>query len=222
MHGQTFILDQAAGATFTVEDSEEIETTPRVLLYDYFFRQWSRADLVQSNANTRLAEAVDGCAWRGLDGAIAHVVLTQGALLVERGPADPLAYTDQTSTGNVGIPIDLQSSWFHAAGIAGYQRVRSIGIQASKPNASEYSVDLDYCRDGDYEHPETEAGLAVQVVSPAYTRVRPSVQKASALRVRIYEASGVQNSANIRVTALVFDVGLKKGPRRVAPTQIAS
>lgn len=212
-----------AGNTLTGVDTSTTTTYPCVLVYDYRVRQWARHDLVQLNADERLSEVVDACAWRGLyDATTAHVVLCQGGLFVERGPTDALAFTDQTSTGNVGIPIDLQTAWYKFAGIAGYQRVRSISVVASKTEDTEYSIDLDYCVSGDFDVFETDANLTVASTTPGNLRVRPRIEKLTGIRVRIYEDAGVANTENIRVTGLVFEVGVKKGTRKVADTRIAS
>lgn len=209
------------GNTASGVDTYEDETYPRVLIYDYRVGQWSRAELVQTHANARMSETMDGCAWRGLyDATTAHVVLAQGALLVERGPSDALAYTDQTSVGNVGIPIDITTAWQAFAGPGGSQRVRSALVVAKKTEETEFSIDVDTVIDGDYDNPTSETGLAVASVSPAMTRVRPTYQKGTAHRVRVYEDVGVQNTENIRVTAIVFEVGIRKGHAKLADSQV--
>lgn len=206
------------------EDDGEggVTTHPRLLHYNYFYRRWTTSNIVPTSTDARLSELVDGISWGGRGDEDAQVLLAQGALLVERRVGDSLAYTDQTSTGDVGIPIDLRTSWFHAAGILGYQRIKSIVIQGAKPNNSQYNVDLDYVRSGDYDSPETETGLTVTSISPARARVRPSIQKCSAIRVRIYEDAGVTSLENLSLSGLVFEVGLKKGPGRIPPAQIVT
>lgn len=223
VHDQTFVLGDPSGATLSVESTEDVETNPRVLLYDYYHRLWSRLDLVQTSTNTHLSKIASGCAWRGLDGRVAHVVLQQGALLVERASNDALAYTDQTSTGNVGIPIDVQTSWIHVAGIAGLQRVRSMGVQLAKPNDSSIHVDLDFDIDGDFDEFN---GLSETFdwasPAPAYLRVRPSIQKFTSTRVRVYEDVGAPNLENVSITSITFEIGSKRGLRRVSDTQIGT
>lgn len=208
---------QPAGASLVGVDESELTTYPRVLILDTLRRMWSRAELVQTSTETRMSELVGGCIWRLTSGENAHVALAQGALLVERASDDEHAYEDQTSTGFVPVSIDVKTRWLHFAGVAGYQRVRSIGVQTQKPNASEYHIDIDYTVSGDYDDYETEEAIYVASPSPAYTRIRPSVQKVSAQRIRVYEATG--SSENIKLVALVFEVGVKPGPRRVASTQ---
>lgn len=209
------------GNNLSAVDTSDMEVQPRVLLLDYRALQWSRANMVDVSTTERLNECVAGCAWRGVEGGTAHVVLHQGGLHIERGPRDATPYADETSTGTVGIPIDLLLTPFHPAGFAGYQRLRSCGIQAHKPNFSEYSVDLHYYTSGDFQRPDAiDEDVAVETVSPAYSRVRPRIQQA-AIGLRIYEAPSVAARENIKVTGLVWEVGMKKGPRRVSNAQIA-
>jgi hypothetical protein len=206
----------------TFDGVDTYTTRPRTLVYNYLFRQWSRTEHPQTSTNTRGSEVMDCCVWRGLEGDYAHVVLTQSNILVQRAANDANAFSDETSVGLVGVPIDVESAWFHAAGIAGHQRVRNIEIIASKPQESQYNVDVAWTRDGDYDRPEFATGLAVQTISPARTRVFPPVPKAHAHRVRIYELPSIGGSENIRVTGLVFYVGLKKRTGNLSSTQIAS
>lgn len=202
-------------------DGEDLTVRPRVLVFDYFFGAWTTADLVPPITGSRLSEAVDAVSWGGL-GYDAHAVLAQGSLLLQQDPDGSTPWTDQNAVGSLAIPIDVRTSWLHLAGIAGYQRVWEIGLTARKPNASAFSFDLDYILDGDYDAPVNEAGLTTDSPSPAYTRIRPSIQKASAVRVRIYEESGIPSLENLRLTSLIFKVGVKRGPNRVSNTQIAS
>jgi hypothetical protein len=215
-------LPNGPGNSLIATDTSELEVLPRVLTYDYLFKQWSRGVLQPVSSTERLNEVVGACAWRGHDGGIAHVVLQQGALRIERSERDALAYSDQLANGTeVGIPIDLRTTPFHPAGFSGYHRIRSIGVQAKKPNASELHVDLEFYTSGDYDVPDAvDLDVTVDTRSPPYMRVRPRIQKAT-IGMRIYEESGVVNRQNVSVVGLVFEIGMKKGPRRVANSQIA-
>lgn len=219
----TLDTDVPPATTATSTLTEEIETQPRVLIYDYLLQKWSRADLVQTSATTRLAEAMDGCSWHGNEGGTMHVVLAQGGLLVERSADDPLAFTDQTSVGDVGIPLHLRTSWMVLASLAGYVRVRSIGVQTERFNDAALSAMLEYDLDGSYE------GQAIYPTyyswaspAPAYLRIRPEQQKVNAVRMSIYEEIGITNSENLAVVAIVLDVGIKPGLKRVSDAQIGS
>jgi hypothetical protein len=194
-----------------------------VLLYDEISQRWSRAELPQTNADTRQAELVDGCSWKG-DGESLHVALAQGAILIERRRnSGALEFADQTSGGSVSVPLDITTSWIHLAGIAGYQRTRSIGVQTERLNAGAIHVDVEYDRDGSYSG-EAIAPSTYDWANPApaYLRIRPREQKVTGMRLRIYETSGVASTENVSIVALVFDIGLKPGLRRVADGQIGS
>lgn len=207
----------------TLNGAFSTDAAPRVLIYDYLRGFWSRANMPTNSAGTpRLNEMVGGCAWRLGNGEYAHCALAQGALFVERASTDATPYADQNQGGSVSIPIDVQTAWINFAGVAGYQRLKEIGVQGEKPNASEYRVDLDYVIAGDYSNPSSETALFVTTTSPAYTRIRPSVQKCSAVRVRVYEQSSVAATENLRLVNLIFEVGLKKGPRRVSNGQVGT
>jgi len=202
---------------------DDLETQPWILSYHYDVEQWSRADLVQTSTISRQAEIVDGCYWPG-DAGPRHVALGQGGVLIQRLPTDTLAYADQTSTGNVGIPLDITTSWIHFGGLAGYVRIRSAGILTEREENGAMHVDLEYDVDGSL------TGQAIQPSTydwtspaPAYLRVRPRVQKLGSMRMRIYEDSGVTTAGNtVSIVGLVFDVGLLPGMRRVADGQIGT
>lgn len=224
----TLVGDGPGAATLAAVVVETIRCRPWTLIYDYNAKQWSRADLVRTNSlSTRLEEVVDAAAWGGLGDSDAHAVLLQGSLLVERGPTDPLLYYDEASGGTRGIPVDVQTSWIHLAGIAAYKRIRSIGVQTIRVNDEAIAVTVEYDRDGSYTGqdllPDTYSWASP---APSYLRIRPRVQKVAAVRLRIHEAAAVGNvvagGENLRIVSLTFDVGLKPGLRRVADAQIGT
>lgn len=205
-------------------ETVELEMRPRVLRYHYDVEQWSRADLVQSDADEpRLSEAADGCYWNGGAGP-QHVVLAQGQLLVERLATDALAYADQSPAGDVGIPLDITTSWIHFGGLAGYVRIRSIGVLTERDENGAMHVDLEYDRSGALTGQEIQPSTYDwDSPAPAYLRVRPRVQKLSSMRMRIYEDSGVTTAGNtVSIVGLVFDVGVLPGMRRVSDAQVGS
>jgi len=206
------------GTALNGVDTSELATHPRVLVFNYFTRTYSRADIVQTSTNERLSETVDGIMWRGLEGYQTHALLTQGALLIERGPNDPLAFTDQTSTGNVGIPIDVQTNWIAFATVGSWVRIYTIDIQGEKPNYSALNVDIDTDVSGDHSNPEFDT-YDFASPAPANGRIRPRIQQLSSLRLRIYEDAGVTNPENVSLTAIVFDIGAHKKARRQPDAQ---
>lgn len=212
------------GTSLTGVDTSAITTLPRVLIYDYYHRLWSRADIVQTSATPRMSELVGATTWRLGSGETSHVIAAQGAVLVERAASDSLAFTDQTSVANVGIPIDVETSWLHLAGMSGWKRIRSIGLQAEKPNATALYVDLSFDTTGTHDafDVETQEGIEWASPAPPYGRIRPRIQRMTSIKVRIYEQSGVANTENVALYGLTFEVGVEKGLRRVADSQIGS
>lgn len=219
----TLTGDGPGTSTISASVEEAIRTRPRVIDYFYDVQHAARAELVQTSATTRLSEIVGGTFWPG-DTGWRHVALAQGAVLIERGEDEALAFADQTASGNVGIPLDLTTSWIHLAGIAGYMRVRSMGVITERNENGAMHVDLEFDRDGSLRgqviQPQT---LDWTSPAPAYLRVRPREQKVSSVRMRIYEDSGVTTAGStVSVVGLVFDVGVLPGMRRVADAQVGS
>ncbi|HKY49852.1 MAG TPA: hypothetical protein VJP45_01215, partial [Candidatus Limnocylindria bacterium] len=214
-------LPAGPGNSLIGTDASEIEVQPRVLAYDYLFKQWSEHKLQPVSATERMNEVVGGCAWRAFDGGVAHVVLQQGALRIERSERDALAYSDQLANGSeVGIPIDIRITPFHPWGFAGSGYIGEVGVQGHKPNMSELHVDLEYYMSGDYDVPDmVDLDMTVDTRTPAYMRIRPRIRRC-ALGMRIYEESGVLNRENVSIVGIIFDVGMEKGARRVANAQI--
>ena len=222
-----YTLDDAPGGVLSAVDTSSIETFPRVLVHDYLQKMWARHDLRQSvdvdpATDPRMSEVVDGCAWQGVDGGTANVVLTQGALLLERGPRDPVRYADNgpDGTGNFGIPIDVRTSWLHFAGVSGYMRVSECGVQAQRTNDAQVFADVDYDRDGSFraEHPISST-YEWTSTTPGYFRIRQREQKITAMRLRIYEAANTPATENIEIVAFSFVVGTLGRLRRVGQAQ---
>lgn len=219
----TLTGDGPGDSTLTFAVVETLDTQPRVVDYYYDVQQSARAELVQTSTNTRLAEVCGGTYWQGDTGS-RNVVLTQGAVLIEHDPSDADAYADQTSSGSVGIPIDLTTSWIHFGGIAGWQRTRRIGVVTEREEDGAMHVDLEFDRDGSLDgqqiQPQTMSWTSP---APAYLKVPPREQRCSSVRMRIYEDSGVTTAGNtVTIVALVFEVGLLPGTRRVSDAQVGS
>lgn len=207
------------GNTISAVLTETIETQPRVLLYDYLLQQWSRGELRQTNATTRLSELVDGCEWKG-DGGSLHVALAQGAVLVERQTGADDEFTDDTSTGSVGIPIDVTFSWWHLAGAAGAQRLWEIAVQTERYNQAAVHAELEYDFDGSYSgqvvQPTTyDWPRTGETVTPADLRIPPQHQRCRAHRLRIYETGGVTTAETMSIIGMTVELGVQQGMTRV-------
>lgn len=195
-------------------DTSALTTKPQVLVFNYFTRTWSRHDLQPTSLTARYAEAVDGCMWRGTAEANQHVVLTQNAILVQRSPRDADQFLDQNYLGDsVPVPIDVRTTWLHFANVANWQRIRTIDIQGETPQDSSLFVDVETDVSGDHAHPELDT--YTWSTAPSSGRIKPRIQLCSSVRVRIYETEDDASlSENIAITALVFELGIHKGPRR--------
>jgi hypothetical protein len=203
--------------------AEDSDTQPRVLIYDYLQQKWSRADLVQTSATTRLAELVDGCSWHGSEGGTLHVALAQGAVLIEREPGDALEFADETSVADVGVPLYLRTSWIVLASLAGYVRFKSIGVQTERIDADDLTAVLEYDISGTYDGQEIyPTEYTWTSPAPDYLRIRPEQQKVNAVRLTIDEGVGVSTTENLAVVAIVLEVGVKPGLKRVSDAQIGS
>lgn len=214
--------------TGTVTDvvTTEIETQPRVLIGDLLYSpiRWSRADLVQTNTQTRLAELVGGCSWRAGDprGSL-HVALAQGAVLIERAVDEASAYGDDTAVATVGVPIDVQLSWMHPAGQHATTMVYEFAVQTERINDAEIHAELEY----DLEGPHDGRQLPTTTYdwpngtdpTPDDLRVFPAIQGARAFHLRIYEDSGVTTDESVRLVGLSLHAGIVPGTARVRPEQ---
>lgn len=215
-----YVTTGTTAFTLVSDATTYTDAHPRVLIYDYLHRLWSEAPMVNVSSTTRSNRLVSGCAWRGYDGDVAHVALHEGGLHIERSVSDAAAFTDSTSTGNVGIPIDIVTAWLHLAGYAGMKRVWEVGVQAERRYAGAISVDVEYDDDGSYTGitPAYET-FAWANPAPAYMPFRLTNQQVSGLTVRIYESVGITNNDTIAIVGLVFELGIQPGPRKSADAQ---
>lgn len=175
----------------------------------------------RSASNSTLSRAQDSTVWPvSQNGDVSHVALAQGGLQVERASDDAAPYADHDSSQvDQPIPIDVQTGWLKLGGIAGYQRVRSAGIQLRKPHDSEVSVDLEHDFNGNFADNSFLQTLQWTSPAPEYLDARPNIQKCAAVRMRIYESGTVPATENIVVYSVTLDVGVKPGLRRVPSTQ---
>jgi len=185
-----------------------------VLIYDYLAKLWSRALPPAFVGGIGFARAAHGLMWRGLDGEVSHVLLQQGAVGYERA-SDETPFADQDDDGDdVAIPIDIQTSWIHAADIGGLQRIRSILLTLSRPAASQITVTFEFSIYGGYS-----ADLTQTIVFDANTdvplRCRPRQQKCTAFRIRIRETGTIPTTENLSITAITLIAGVKHGHSKV-------
>lgn len=186
--------------------------TPVVLIYDTLLKWWGRALPPETGATERGHENIDGVQWRIHPGEISHVVVQQEGVLVERA-SDDTPYGDRGSgSSNTGIAVDIQTGWINTAGIAGLQRIWEIMLSLDRPNASQIQATVDYSLGGygvvDYtQNVVFASGTALPL------RIRPSVQKCAAFRIRIRETGSVPATENLSITGITLRAGTK---RRIA------
>lgn len=187
---------------------------PLVLIYDYQHDVWSTAPLPLGDASNWMSSGAGGTLWRGTVGDTLHVVLEQGAILLERPPTDATPYVDTDRSGDDPVFLDVTTERISLDGIAGFQRIKLIGIVLDKPNASPVNVQLWYDVDGSVA--ELTETFTFASPASAYLRVKPRNQKCTSFRLRIYETVGSPSTENLQITGIHVEVGIKKGTRKAA------
>jgi hypothetical protein len=204
---------------------------PRIATYDYHHRLWSLATVpemaIGGAVNPRYHDMQSSVVWRSYSGETLHVFLQQGGGLGVERSKDDLVFADvDYSETAVPVPMDITVEWIHLAGIAGYKKVNEIGIQLEKTNDVQVTVEVQYDLDGSY--PEgAPTDTFTDLATAGYVRVRPSIRKCSAMRIRVYESGDgaggpVPLTENLKISSLTLKVGIKTGPRKVPDTQVGS
>lgn len=202
--------------------------SPRVLVYDWLMDMWAVWPLPRASQTAGLSSVVDAAVWHGHAGEQAHVVLQASGVLVQKPATSPTRYADEAINDDIAaIPVDVRTGWIHLAGLAGFKRVRKVGLHLSKPAASAFTVELEYDIDGtqtDGAHLQT---VTFGSPAPAYVEVPCHVQKCTSIRVRIFEgteepAGDQLTEATIHIHAITLEVARKPGLARVPSTQKGS
>lgn len=203
--------------------NESVAGGPAVLVYDYLMELWAKSDLPLLSSSNWLSATQDAASWRGHDGEHAHVVLAQGGLGIEKPEAAADAYVDESALDStVAIPVDVRTDWIKLGGIAGFKRIKRIGIQLTKPTDSEVRVQVEYDTDGTFTDGANLQDVTIASPASDYIQINCDVQKCSAIRVRIFENTGVAQTDTIRIHAMTLVVGRKPGLRRVPVGQVAT
>lgn len=200
---------------------------PMVLIYDYEYREWTTAELNGGSPYDVVTARVTGtCAWHGYDNRVAHVVLHEGALHIEKGTNSTNPMYDGTEVGDVPFSFDVKSSWVMLNGISGMKRLYEVGVTTQRlrslgmgPNLSSLSAELEYDVDGEYsgESPAMDAYSWSPPDVPSYLSMRPGVQRLSGVRVRVYETSGAADDS-FALVSFAFRIGSIRGSRHTSPT----
>jgi len=197
---------------------------PRVLVYDTLIKMWSEWPLPSLANTAALSAAQDAVVWRGHDGELAHVVLAQGGLGVQKASTSASLYADEGAGDPVvALPVDVRTDWIKLAGVAGFKRVRKIGLQMTKPAAAGLTVEIEYDLDGTFTDGANLQTETIATPAPEYIELRTQVQKCNAIRLRIYEDTAdptgdALTSSTLNLHAITFVVGRKPGLRRVSPS----
>jgi hypothetical protein len=211
---------------------------PIVLVYHYVAKIWTRFTLPEGDqtsivdGDSWMSTAADGCVWRAAAGEQLHVVLQQGALLIERDANDEDLHYDQVRSGTSGNSsdtsayngFDLQTSWLSLAGLAGLARVRKADIHADPAEATDpdLGVTVEFeLASGEYPDLAPQS-LSRSAPHDGYIRAPLRVQKLSALRIRLQRSGSFTTLPTWSVLGLSLEVGIRRGPRRVPDTQKAT
>ena len=195
-------------AETTLDEDSNPVITPVVLVYDTLFKWWGRALPPELGSVERGHEAIDGAVWRIHPGEISHVVLQQEGVLVERA-SDDTPFGDRPSSSNVGIPADIQTSWINTAGVAGLQRIWEIMLTLTRPTASQITCTVEYSLGGTGVVDYTQTVVFASGTDTPL-RIRPSVQKCAAFRLRIRETGTVPSTENFSLTGITLRAGTKR------------
>jgi len=198
--------------------------SPQVLVYDWLMKLWATWPLPIASREAGYASAVDALVWRGHVGEHAHVVSQTAGLFVQKSSTSASRYADEDGDSTtVAIPVDVRTGWIHLAGLAGFKRVRKLGLHLTKPAAAGLTVELEYDLDGTQTDGADIQSEAIASPAPAYIEIRPRIQKCMSIRIRIYEGTGTPTgdqltSSTLNLHAVTLVVARKPGLGRVSPT----
>ncbi len=198
--------------------------SPQVLVYDWLMKFWAQWPLPAADTTAGRSSAVDALVWRGHVGEHAHVVSQTTGLFIQKSSTSASRYADESGAATtVAIPVDVRTGWIHLAGLAGFKRVRKIGLHLTKAAAAPFTVQIEYDLDGqqtDLANIQTETFTSTDT---AYFEIRTSIQKCISIRIRIFEGTdaptGAQlTSSTLNLHAITLVVARKPGLGRVSPT----
>ena len=214
------------------EDSHQVRVlcnggaydSPQVLVYDWRHGLWAQWPLPDASSTPGLSSAVDALSWRGHVGEHAHVVLQAGGVLISKPSTSASLYADEgATTATVAIPVDVRTGWIHLAGLAGFKRVRKVGLHFTKPAAAAFTVELEYDLDGTQTDGANIQTELVPSTAVGFYEIRTAIQKCTAIRIRIHEYTTTPTGAaltasTMNLNAITLAVARKPGQNRVSPT----
>jgi hypothetical protein len=176
------------------------QSTGAVLVYDYFWKQWSTIPVANSPWAAVAADLWDGSmAW----------VTSDGVLFRE----SETAVLDELATGQFGLYVlKFTTAWLKLGGTQGYQRVRRALVVGNADATVTFSI---------YSGINYAAGSAVEIeqvdypaASPFQIRHHLAAQKCEAISFRVE----VVTEGAFSLQNLTLEVGLKRGGFKMAQT----
>lgn len=168
-----------------------------LLRYDTFQRQW----LVDPSATSL---GVVSAAQKAND---LYVLAPDGQVLREHD-----AFEDR----DAGYSLDIETPWVKLAGLVGYQRVRRLYILGEwrSPHTLHAWISYDY---SETVHEEDKLTFDFSSSADPYVvRIDPRVGRCVAMRVRLFDTHQSGTKESMRLTALRFEVGVKRKTERAA------
>lgn len=215
---------------------------PIALVYHYAEKDergvgvWTRFTLPEGDQTTAgdgdswMSSGADACVWRA-GGEQLHVVLQQGALIIERDSGDADLHVDQVRTGTAGNSadtnayngFDIELGWLSLAGLLGCKRVWKVLAIHDPIVADSPGIRLDVDSDvHSGEYPET--GVSTQTLTRSAPAVgvsdfRLGVQKLSGMRLRLRRTGSFTDLPTWSVLGFSLEIGVKPGLRKTASSQ---
>ena len=192
---------------YTVTSSKLISTLNQVrftmsngvvLVYDYYVGQWSVFDSIS---------AVDSCEFGGQ-----FTWLKSNGKIYKENPS---VFTDDGAF----IQLYIQTGWIQMAGIQGFQRIYKALLVGDYKSPHTLNCELTY----DFVSTVAQT-ITVPVASapsgvPYQYRLFPSRQKCEAMQFTLYDTQSPSYGEGLSLSALSFEVGIKRGLNKVSESQ---
>lgn len=169
-----------------------------VLVYDYYVGQWSVFDSIT---------AVDSCEFGGQ-----FTWLKANGKIYKENPS---LFTDDGAF----VQMYIQTGWIQMAGIQGFQRIYKALVVGDYKSAHTLNCELTY----DFVSTVAQT-ITVPVASapsgvPYQYRLFPSRQKCEAIQFTFYDTQSPTYGEGLSLSALSFEVGIKRGLNKVSESQ---
>lgn len=168
--------------------------TGEILVYDYFFEQWSTF----TNIN-----AIDSCVFQNL-----YTYLTPTGDIFQETPG---IYLDDT----VPVLINFLTGFFSFAGLQGFERVYKLMFLGNWFSPHTLTIGLGY----DFVNSFTQNTVIASTTAPtgAYQfRVFFDRQKCETFQIQFQESQDSPFGEGLDISSLAFEVGVKKGLNKLA------